>query len=175
VRVAATPLRGLRQQAGLTQAELAERLGGHQPNVSRAERGVDVPLSTVARHLAALGAIEARIVVRLDDDRELEARIALPERAVVVEADLDAGEDDDPDAYVCLDCEHRFDPDDEEAGPVYCCDECGVDFTPLEGGNRCPECNRFSPRIADARCPECESLDVAAPAAAPRRDNTQRD
>ena len=48
----------LREASGLTQAQLAERLGVHQPLISKLEGGgtKDVKLSTLVKVAAALGA-----------------------------------------------------------------------------------------------------------------------
>ncbi|MGH2928316.1 MAG: helix-turn-helix domain-containing protein [Solirubrobacteraceae bacterium] len=51
----AVRLAGLRTEAGLTQAQLAERLGVTQENVSRIERAEDTQLSTIRRYVEALG------------------------------------------------------------------------------------------------------------------------
>lgn len=49
-------LRWSRQDAGLTQAQLAERLGLHQPNIARLERpGTALSLRTLERAFDALG------------------------------------------------------------------------------------------------------------------------
>jgi DNA-binding XRE family transcriptional regulator len=48
-------LRELREQQGVTQAALAERLGTTQTNVSRIEHERDTYLSTLADYVAALG------------------------------------------------------------------------------------------------------------------------
>lgn len=45
----------LRTEQGLTQAQLAERLGVSQENVSRIERAEDTQLSTIRRYVEALG------------------------------------------------------------------------------------------------------------------------
>ena len=44
-----------RRAAGLTQVEVAERMGTSQGQVTRFESGADTRLSTVARYAAALG------------------------------------------------------------------------------------------------------------------------
>ena len=53
-----------RHRAGLSQAELARRMGTSQPAVARLEAGgVDVRLSTLERYAAAVG---VRLQVRLE-------------------------------------------------------------------------------------------------------------
>jgi ribosome-binding protein aMBF1 (putative translation factor) len=44
-----------RRSAGLTQAQLAERMGTSQGQITRFESGADTRLSTVARYAAAIG------------------------------------------------------------------------------------------------------------------------
>lgn len=57
-----------RRAAGLSQAEVAERMGTSQPAVARLEAGnVDVRLSTLERYAAAVG---GRLRLRLDDREE---------------------------------------------------------------------------------------------------------
>jgi transcriptional regulator with XRE-family HTH domain len=52
----ATALRDARRQAGLSQAQLAERTGTSQPTISAYERGAKQPsVSTLARLLAMTG------------------------------------------------------------------------------------------------------------------------
>jgi transcriptional regulator with XRE-family HTH domain len=58
-RVLARELAARRRAAGLTQVELAQRMGTSQAQVTRFESGVDTRMSTVSRYAAALG-------VRLD-------------------------------------------------------------------------------------------------------------
>jgi transcriptional regulator with XRE-family HTH domain len=63
-------VREARTLAGLSQAELAERLGTKQTVVSRWERGVDEPrLSTLARLLQECG-FEADLTFRRHDDED---------------------------------------------------------------------------------------------------------
>jgi DNA-binding XRE family transcriptional regulator len=45
----------LRAERGLTQVQLAERLGMTQENISRIERAEDTQLSTIRRYIEALG------------------------------------------------------------------------------------------------------------------------
>jgi DNA-binding XRE family transcriptional regulator len=48
-------LAALRREQGLTQVELAERMGTSQGQITRLETGADTRLSTVERYAAALG------------------------------------------------------------------------------------------------------------------------
>jgi DNA-binding XRE family transcriptional regulator len=54
----------LRMLRGLTQAQLAERIGTHQPSIARLENGTSTPsLSFLAKIAEALGArIELRLI-----------------------------------------------------------------------------------------------------------------
>lgn len=54
-RELARQLAGHRRDAGLTQTEIASRMGTSQGQVARFESGADTRLSTVARYAAALG------------------------------------------------------------------------------------------------------------------------
>jgi predicted transcriptional regulator len=57
-----------RRAAGLSQAEVADRMGTSQPAVARVEAGaVDVRLSTLRRYAEAVG---RRLEVRLTAERE---------------------------------------------------------------------------------------------------------
>ncbi len=49
-------LRGFREEAGLTQAEVAEKLGTSQPSVAKLEARSDVLMSTFAKYVEAVGA-----------------------------------------------------------------------------------------------------------------------
>jgi transcriptional regulator with XRE-family HTH domain len=63
-------IREARQYAGLSQRELAARLGTKQSVVSRWERGVDTPrVDTLARILQACG-FEADLAFRRHDDED---------------------------------------------------------------------------------------------------------
>lgn len=60
----------LREAQGLTQKDLAQRLGTSQPEVSKIERRPDVGLSTMRAYIAALG-VELRLVARFPEgDRD---------------------------------------------------------------------------------------------------------
>lgn len=57
-------LRQLRLDAGLTQAELAERTGIHRPNIARVEAGRHTPsLDTLARLADAIGVAPVRVLM----------------------------------------------------------------------------------------------------------------
>jgi transcriptional regulator with XRE-family HTH domain len=61
-------IREARELAGLSQTELARRIGTRQPVISRWERGVESPrVDTLARILQACG-FEADLVFRRHDD-----------------------------------------------------------------------------------------------------------
>lgn len=65
-------LRAARNRRGLTQSQVAERMGLAQPEVSKLERRRDVRLSTARAYVAALGG-RLGLVARFDDgDVELE-------------------------------------------------------------------------------------------------------
>ncbi|SRR5579883_415678 len=68
---AATWLPELRHQAGLTQEQLAQRLGVTQSWVSQIESETDVRLSTLAAYIAALDG-QLRLQVALSDGCELD-------------------------------------------------------------------------------------------------------
>lgn len=51
----AVTLAALRRALEITQAQLAERMGVSQAQVSRIEHGTDLALSTLERHLEAIG------------------------------------------------------------------------------------------------------------------------
>jgi transcriptional regulator with XRE-family HTH domain len=61
-------LRAVRKRAGVSQKELARRLGVSQPRVAAIEKAEDVNVSTLARYAAALGG-HARIEFVLGDQR----------------------------------------------------------------------------------------------------------
>ena len=75
-RLRETGLAKLRRERGLTQAQVADRLGMSQSDFSKLERRRDVRLSTLRSWVAALGG-RLRLLIEADDD-ELEARV--PER-----------------------------------------------------------------------------------------------
>jgi hypothetical protein len=57
-------LRALREAAGVTQGELATRLGRRQPALSRLERQRDARMSTLREYVAALGG-ELNVIARV--------------------------------------------------------------------------------------------------------------
>ncbi len=57
-------LAAIRKATGLTQTQLATKLGVGQPAVSKIERQSDMLLGTLAAYLTALG-VEAQIVVEV--------------------------------------------------------------------------------------------------------------
>ncbi|MCJ7672366.1 MAG: helix-turn-helix domain-containing protein [Acidimicrobiia bacterium] len=62
-----------RRDAGLTQCEVAERMGTSQGQVARFESGADTRMSTVARYATAVG---ARIAWTIEPVRKRRARPA---------------------------------------------------------------------------------------------------
>jgi transcriptional regulator with XRE-family HTH domain len=67
-------LSAIRRFAGLTQAQLAERMDTDQPFVSRLERQKDWKLSTVVAFLIGTG-VDAHLVLRRDGE-ELDLRLS---------------------------------------------------------------------------------------------------
>src|SRR5690242_10347568 len=61
----------LRRAAGLTQSQLAERLGVSQSWVSQVESETDVRLSTISAYVAALG-FDLHLSVKFPDGHEAE-------------------------------------------------------------------------------------------------------
>jgi DNA-binding XRE family transcriptional regulator len=59
-------LHEVRERRGITQEQVAERLGTSRPNVSRIEHEDDVRMSTMRRYVEALGG-ELEIVARFPD------------------------------------------------------------------------------------------------------------
>ncbi len=66
----------VRNAAGLTQQDVAERMNVTQGAVARTERRGDVLLSTLRSYLTAAGAREVRIVVELADGSSAEIALA---------------------------------------------------------------------------------------------------
>lgn len=65
--VLSTTLAAMRDRAGLTQGELAEKLGVRQGNISKIEARGDMRLKTLRNYLAAVGgALELRAIVGAD-------------------------------------------------------------------------------------------------------------
>ncbi len=72
----------LRCEAGLTQEQLAERLGVTQSWVSQIENQADVRLSTLAAYIAALGG-QVRLAASFPGGREVDLRhTSLPQTDV---------------------------------------------------------------------------------------------
>lgn len=62
------------------------------------------------------------------------------------------------DAYRCLECGHVS---DEEGPPLYeCCQIFNRDGSADGESNRCPSCNKFGSKLADASCVQCEEGEV---------------
>jgi hypothetical protein len=74
-----TTLSDARTRAGLTQAQVAERLGIGQSDVSKLERRPDVRLSTLRAYAAAIGG-RLHVAIRGAGD-EAPRELALPEKA----------------------------------------------------------------------------------------------
>ena len=74
---AAASLAEVRQRRGLTQQQVAVRMGRSQSDVSKLERRADVRLSTLRSYVAATGA-RLRIAVRYDDEPDQELELAKP-------------------------------------------------------------------------------------------------
>jgi ribosome-binding protein aMBF1 (putative translation factor) len=70
-RELARDLAGRRRDAGLTQCEVAERMGTSQGQIARFESGADTRMSTVARYATAIG---ARIAWTIEPARKRRAR-----------------------------------------------------------------------------------------------------
>ena len=68
-----TPLRGLRERAGLTQQQVAAVMGVAQPDLSRLERRADAKLSTLRAYAEATGA-RLRLMAELGRD-QVEVRL----------------------------------------------------------------------------------------------------
>ena len=68
--LAAMPLAEIRKAAGLTQAELAERLQTGQGSVSKLENAADMYLTTLRRYVEALGG-ELQLTAKFPDGREM--------------------------------------------------------------------------------------------------------
>ena len=59
----------LRQARNITQHQLAEAVGVHQPNISRLENGDDPKLSTLRAYVEALGGRLELVAIFEDDER----------------------------------------------------------------------------------------------------------
>lgn len=75
-----------RRDAGLTQCEVAERMGTSQGQVARFESGADTRMSTVARYATAVG---ARIAWSIEPARTRRARAAARATSVPQRGGLD--------------------------------------------------------------------------------------
>ena len=97
----ALAMQTLRASGGLTQTELADRLGVNQPAIAKLERVGDHKLESVVRYLGELGAElmvavrQGDDVVQVSDDRE-RLLVALPREV----DDWAAAADMSPDAFV---------------------------------------------------------------------------
>lgn len=66
-------LKELRHHAGLTQAQVAEKIGMRSAHISRLEGSEDARLSTIIAYVSALG---GQVVLELPDRREELRRVA---------------------------------------------------------------------------------------------------
>lgn len=71
---AALQLSELRNRRGLTQEQLAERLGAHQSGVSRLEKRKNVHVDTLREVIEAMGG-ELEITARFPDGEAIKVRI----------------------------------------------------------------------------------------------------
>ena len=74
VALTALRLAGLRKHRGLTQEELAERLGAHQSGISRLERRTNVHVDTLRDVIEAMGG-ELKITARFPDGETVEVQV----------------------------------------------------------------------------------------------------
>ena len=70
-------LAAIRRAAGVTQVQLAERLGVGQGQVSRTERQSDLLLSTLIAYLRALG-VEAELTVKFPGGKTIHHSLTDP-------------------------------------------------------------------------------------------------
>lgn len=67
-------LAGLRKHRGLTQEELAQRLGAHQSGISRMERRTNVQVDTLREVIEAMGG-ELEITARFPDGEAIQVEV----------------------------------------------------------------------------------------------------
>lgn len=84
-RAVANALIGFRVEHGITQTELARRLGMRQPQVARLERGEHTPSLETLRGLAQLLGMRLIVVIVPTAENKLFQDIPLPEGAKVLE------------------------------------------------------------------------------------------
>jgi predicted transcriptional regulator len=78
-------LAALREGRGLTQTEVAERMGTVQPHIARVEARDDVYLSTLASYIEALGG-ELRLQAVFPDEEPVEVTLSVASTEQKLEA-----------------------------------------------------------------------------------------
>lgn len=80
-------LRRLRSESGLTQTELADKLGVRQPNIARIEAGISVPTLETAHRIAE--ALNHRVVFGILTEADIESSgiRKLEEAGLMIEMD----------------------------------------------------------------------------------------
>jgi len=63
--------------------------------------------------------------------------------------------------YKCQDCEAIINPDEQDVDiTLYECGQCGTRFNrdiSYADNHQCPDCLKFSSKVAEMSCPECQA------------------